>query len=115
MSSILDQGTLLFASVAVLLVTLVTPMGVSFYTPLLVLAIVYVPGVLLLSKLVGSLGGGFGSVFQRDYSPLLTCSAMAWTAANIPVLIASRLVPQASVLIPVGVAALYFLVLMFFA
>lgn len=115
MGAILDQGSLLFASITVLLVSLLTPTGLSFYTPLLVLAIVYVPGVLLLSKLVGSLGGGLGSVFQRDYSPLLTCSAMAWTAANIPVLIASRFVPLSSFLIPIGLATLYFLILMFFA
>jgi len=115
MGGILDQGSLLFASVAVLLVSLLTPIGLSFYTPLLVLAIVYVPGVLLLSKLVGRLGGGLGSVFQRDYSPLLTCSAMAWTAANIPVLLASRFVPQSTFLVPIGLALIYFLVLMFFA
>jgi hypothetical protein len=45
---------------------------VSFYMPLLVLAVVYVPGVLLLSGMLGRLGGGLGSVFRRDYSPLLT-------------------------------------------
>jgi tetratricopeptide (TPR) repeat protein len=115
MSAILDRGSLLFASLAVLIVSLLTPTGVSFYTPLLVLAIVYVPGVLLLSKLVGSLGGGLGAVFQRDYSPLLTCSAMAWAAANIPVLFASRFLPASAWLILAGLGLLYFLILMFFA
>jgi len=87
MSDILDRGSLLYASIAVLAVSLWmgrSVAGFSFYTPLLVLAIVYVPGVLFLSKLLGGLGGGMGAVFQRDYSPLLTCTAMAWCAANLP-------------------------------
>ena len=68
MSAILDQGSLLFASVAVLLISLFykSGLGVGFYMPLLVLAAAYVPGVLLLSGLLARLGGGLGSVFQRD-------------------------------------------------
>jgi len=115
MSAVLDQGSLLFASMAVLVVSMLTPSGFSFYTPLLVLAIVYVPGVLGLSKLLGSLGGGLGSVFQRDYSPLLTCSAMAWTAANIPLALTARFLPPSTWLILAGLAVFYFLILMFFA
>jgi hypothetical protein len=78
MSGILDRGSLLFASLAVLAISLLVPFAVSFYTPLLLLALVYVPGVLLLSKLLGGLGGNFGMVFRRDYAPLLTCTGMAW-------------------------------------
>src|ERR1700730_18683786 len=57
MSAILDQGSLLFASLAVLAVSLLlqAPSGhtppwftFTFYAPLLVLAVVYVPGTLLL-------------------------------------------------------------------
>src|SRR5205085_6825088 len=109
MSQILDQSTLLFASVAVLVVSLLlqaslrplvqqshtvfqlervdhTPVAhgaptlpepparpwwsFSFYTPLLVLAGIYVPGTLLVTNLIARLGA-FGAVFQRDYSPLL--------------------------------------------
>jgi tetratricopeptide (TPR) repeat protein len=151
MSGILDQGSLLFATVAVLVATLLLQFSVrpliprapavvqqapgpgaeqdqpaipaahtqpwwwfSFYTPLLVLAIVYVPGTLLVTNLIARLGG-LGAVFERDYSSLLTCASMAWAAVNLPVALLARVVP-----LPVlgGVAALaylYFGVLMFFA
>src|SRR6202035_2146638 len=86
--------------------------GYSFYTPLLVLAVFYAPGVVLLSKLLGGLSGSVRTVFARDYSPLLTCSAMAWTAANLPLALAARVLP-AAVLGYVTVAAyLYFAALM---
>jgi tetratricopeptide (TPR) repeat protein len=116
MSTILDQGSLLFASVAVLAVTLFykSGLGISFYMPLLALAVAYVPGVLLLSGLFARLGGGMGSVFQRDYSPLLTCTAMAWAAANLPVVLAGWILPPPVFLILIAAAHLYFLVLMFF-
>ena len=117
MSAILDQGSLLFASVAVVAVTLLYRTGsrVSFYTPLLVLAVVYVPGVLLLSGLLARLGGGLGSVFRRDYSPLLTSTAMAWAAANLPPALAGWMLPvPLFFLMLIAVAQLYFLVLMFF-
>ncbi len=114
MSAILDRGSLLFASVAVLAVSLFLP-AVSFYTPLLLLAVFYVPGALLLSKLLAGLGGSLGTVFQRDYSPLLTCTAMAWTAANAPLLLAGRIFPIAIFGVIAGLAYLYFVVLMFFA
>ncbi len=86
MSAILDQGSLLFASVAVLAVSLFSnpACGISFYCRCWCWQSLMCPGVLLLSGLLGRLGGGLGSVFQRDYSPLLTCTAMAWAAANLP-------------------------------
>jgi hypothetical protein len=117
MSAILDQGGLLFASLSVLVVTLLLPAGMpfSFYTPLLVMAVVYVPGVLVLSILIGSMGGGVWNVFQRDYSPLLTCSAMAWTAANIPFVLGARVLPPSFRIILAGVCVAYFLFLMFLA
>jgi tetratricopeptide (TPR) repeat protein len=116
MSAILDQGSLLFASSAVLAVSFLYKSGlaVSFYMPLLVLAVAYVPGALLLSGLLARLGGGFGSVFQRDYSPLLTSTAMAWAAANLPVALAGWMLPLPARLILIAAAQLYFLVLMFF-
>jgi len=114
--AILDQGSLLFASAAVLAVSLFYRSGVaiSFYLPLLVLAVVYVPGVLLLSDLLARPGGGLGSVFQRDYSPLLTCTAMAWAAANLPPALAGWMLPEQTLLMVIAAAQLYFLVLMFF-
>jgi tetratricopeptide (TPR) repeat protein len=117
MGAILDQGSLLFASLAVLAVSLLSTSqsGISFYTPLLVLAVVYVPGVLILSIIVGRLGGGVWNVLQRDYSPLLTCTAMAWAAANIPLLLAARLLPLFALTVFAAVVVGYFLLLMFFA
>lgn len=113
MSDILDRGSLLFASVAVLAVSLLfrsSGLAVSFYAPLLVLALVYVPGALLIGKLLGS-----SVAFQRDYSPLLTCTAMAWSAANLPLALAGRVLPPSVWAIAAGLAYLYFGVLMFFA
>jgi tetratricopeptide (TPR) repeat protein len=120
MSTILDVGSLLFASLAVLAASLLLKLALgrwlpfSFYTPLLVLAVVYVPGVLLLSKLMAGVGGGLGTVFQRDYSSLLTCTAMAWTAANLLLVLAAWMLPAAIFGVAAGLAYLYFLVLMFF-
>lgn len=145
MSGILDRGSLLFASLAVLAVSLVfestvpppvpqTPAAVtqlgpeqgeavpivqarwafSFYSPLLVLAAIYVPATLAVACLIGRLGG-LGMVFPRDYSPLLTCTAMAWTAAQIPVVLAGWVAPFPVLGAVAGLAYLYFAVLMFFA
>ena len=124
MSAILDQGSLLFASLAVLAVSvpLEPPLkntwpwlSFTFYTPLLVLAVVYVPGILLLGKLLADLREGFGAAFERDYSPLLICTAMAWTAANLPLAVAGWMFPPPVIAVVAGLAYLYFLVLMFFA
>jgi tetratricopeptide (TPR) repeat protein len=116
MSAILDRGSLLFASAAVLAATLLLKftapwLPISFFTPLLVLAVVYVPGTLLLATLLGRLGG-VGVVFQRDYSPLLTCTAMGFAAAEIPLALGASLVPVVYLLFA---AVLYFALLMFFA
>jgi tetratricopeptide (TPR) repeat protein len=121
MSAILDQGSLLFASVSVIVVSVLmqvslqrVPSLMLAFLPLIVLGAVYVPGVLLLTNLIGRLGG-LGVVFERDYSPLLTCTAMAWAAVNLPLIPAAWVLP-----VPIlgGVAILaylYFAVLMFFA
>ena len=63
-------------------------MRFPIYAPLLVLAVAYTPGVLLLSALFGRLGG-FSASFRRDYSPLLTCGAMALAAACLPLILAA--------------------------
>ena len=117
MSAILDRGSLLFASVSVLAVSWLLKIWFpfSFYAPLLVLAAIYVPGTLLIGKLLAGLGGGFGSVFQRDYSPLLTCTAMAWAAANFVLALAALVVPAAVFGWLAVVVYLYFAFLMFFA
>lgn len=119
MSDILDRGSLFFASASVLVVSWLLGhslrgLSISFYFPLLVLAVAYVPGILAITALAGRLAGGFGSSFQRDYTPLLTCAAAAWTAANLPLLAVGWFLPELFVAAS-GLAYLYFLVLMFFA
>ena len=119
MSEILDRGSLLFACIAVLAVTAVIKVRApwfqaGFFMPLLVLAVVYVPGLLLLSTAIGRLGG-MGVVFQRDFSPLLTCVAMAFAAAGLPLAVAVYVVPPEMSIFVVPPALLYFFVLVFFA
>jgi tetratricopeptide (TPR) repeat protein len=112
MGAILDRGSLLFASFAVMAITLVERLPLSFYMPLLALAIVYVPGTLLVARVLSTFG--INVDFRRDYSPLLTCAAMAWTVANMPLLLANWLAP-ASGSAAAGLGLLWFAVLMFFA
>lgn len=121
MSAILDQGSLLFGSVAVIFISLLLQLSIRgsvalslAFVPLLVIAVVYVPGTLIVTNLIARLGG-LGVIFQRDYSPLLTCTAMAWAAVNMPIVAAAWIAPRI-VLLGIAVAAyLYFAVLMFFA
>jgi tetratricopeptide (TPR) repeat protein len=121
MSDILDRGSLAFASIAVLVVSVLmghSALGLSFqfYAPLLVLAVAYAPGLLAISSLVVRFAGGFGGDFRRDYAPLLTCVASAWTAANLPLLAVAWFVPVPQVFATAAVVCyLYFVVLMFFA
>jgi len=148
MSAILDEGSLLFATIAVLVASLLLQVSVkpplqrapavshqqteeddeltaplarqpawlsfSFYTPLLLLAVVYVPGTLLVTMLLARLGA-FWTVFERDYSPLLTCTSMAWSAAQIPIVVAAQALPLTALGPVAALAYLYFAVLMFFA
>jgi len=150
-SDILDQGSLFFASAAVLAVSLVLQLSLrpiippappapqrtqaveadpdeppvltahapprwsfSFYSPLLVLAVVYVPGTLLVTSLIGRLGG-FGVVFSRDYSSLLTCASMAWAPVNLPLALLGTAVPLPVLAAAAVLAYVYFAILMFFA
>jgi tetratricopeptide (TPR) repeat protein len=117
MSDVLDRGSLAFASLAVLAVSLILGRalaGLSFYLPLLILAVFYVPGVLGISALAGRITGSLRIGFQRDYVPMLTCVASAWTAANLPLLPVAWFLPRLFVAAS-GVAYLYFAVLIFFA
>jgi tetratricopeptide (TPR) repeat protein len=121
MSAILDQGSPLFASCAVIIVSLLLELrlrgAVSLslaFLPLLGLALVYVPSTLLFANLFARLGS-LSVVFQRDYSPLLTCAAMAWAGVNIPIVAAAWILPLLFVEAIAIPAYLYFLVLMFFA
>jgi len=116
MSAILDRGSLLFACLAALGVAVLEggyPLG--YYAPLLLLAAAYVPGLLLVAGLIGRLAG-FAPDFRRDYSPLLTCAAMAWTTANLPFLLVLWLAPTSlNILMGAGACLLYFSFLMLLA
>jgi tetratricopeptide (TPR) repeat protein len=118
MSAILDQGSPLFAASAVVIVSLLLELplriALSFslaFLPLLALAVVYVPSTLLLTNVIERMGG-LSVVFQRDYSPLLTCAAMAWSAISLPIVVAAWLLPLAFVRGVAIVAYMYFAVLM---
>ncbi|HTA44352.1 MAG TPA: tetratricopeptide repeat protein [Bryobacteraceae bacterium] len=119
MSDILDRASLFFVAVAVLAVgILLQPhFPFSFYTPLFVLALVYVPGLAVLGKVLARIPGRLLGVFLRDYAPLFTCTAMAWSAANLPVAIAAWLIPRnQNLLLYLTIATyVYFLILVFFA
>jgi len=119
MSDILDRGSLLFSCIAVLVITGAIKtrapwLDSGFFMPLLGLAAVYVPGLLVLATTLGRLGG-LGVVFQRDYSPLLTCAAMAFAAAGVPVAIGVWVLPPVISIFLLIPAGLYFILLMFFA
>ncbi len=114
MGDILDRGSLLFATVAAIVATIALRPPLPFYMPLLVLAIVYVPGLLFLGNLLGRLGS-FGAVLQRDYSPLLTCIAMGWTAIQFPIVVARWTSPLAVTQLIGGLAYVYYAVLVFFS
>jgi tetratricopeptide (TPR) repeat protein len=111
MGEILDRGSLLFASLTTIAVAFALPFrAMHFYTPLLVLAVIYVPGLLLLGTLIAHTGA-----FQRDYSPLLTCVAMAWSASQLPVVLAAATGPPEILIFIAPAAYLFFAFLVFFA
>ena len=118
MGAILDRGSLLFASVAAIAagigLAMAAPAPVSFYMPLLVLAVIYVPGLLAAGIAIGRFSGA-AVAFGRDYAPLLTCVAMAWSASQIPVILAGYTAPREIFAIVAGAAYLFFAVLVFFA
>jgi tetratricopeptide (TPR) repeat protein len=118
MGAVLDRGSALFALIAALAASWLLPATAAprlgFFLPVVALALAYVPGVLLLGTLIGRVGS-LGTVFQRDYSPLLTCTAMAWTAAAVPLAVLAYMVPAGALPWLAVLAALYFAVLMFFA
>jgi tetratricopeptide (TPR) repeat protein len=112
MGDILDRGSLLLACISVVVVSVL--LRVSFYLPLLVLAAVYVPGIVVIGTILLR-SGNIGVAFQRDYSPLLTCVAMAWSAAALPLVLARWTGTSEVLLILAALCLLYFLVLTYFA
>jgi hypothetical protein len=55
----------------------------NFFSALIGIGVIYVPCLILLTVLYGSVGS-FSVTFRRDYGPLLTCALMAWTAGHLP-------------------------------
>jgi hypothetical protein len=60
----------------------------SFFGSLIGMAVLYIPCLILLAAMTGSVGS-FNVVLRRDYGPLLTCALMAWAAAHLPFTLAS--------------------------
>ena len=135
MSAILDRGSLLFATVAALVGSvavhfLVPWVPVGIIGPFMLLAVLYVPGTVLVSNLIGRLGT-FSVVFRRDYSSLLTCTLMAYVASLIPLALSAWLLrpvlhdpvfaqaewikPLISLFVLAPLQIVYFAFLMFFA
>lgn len=101
---ILDRGRLWFAVLAALAVGFVLHFGDvplrepmspalrfisfapgSYLVPLILLAGVVVPAILLLRSFGGQ--GSFSVLLNNDYVSLLTCALMAWAAAYLPLML----------------------------
>ena len=113
--AILDRGSLLAATIAALVVGLAlssaSVLRTSFYMPLLVLAVIYVPGLLVIAGVITRSGLSFG----RDYAPLLTCIAMAWSASQLPVIVAAWILPFTAAAVIAALSYFYFVALTFLA
>jgi tetratricopeptide (TPR) repeat protein len=83
----------------------------SFYTPVLIIAVLVVPLLAMGGSLFDRLGS-FTVLLQRDYGALFTCSLMAWVAASLPaglvLLVSSRVTSPALVAAVSGAALLLF-------
>ncbi len=82
MSRILDEGKLLFALAIAAAVTFFLP--ASMFGTIGSLAFGFVPGAVIAVTLMDTLGS-VSVVLSRDYMSVLTCVAMAWGAAFLPV------------------------------
>lgn len=104
-SRILDRGRLWFAIVAAAAVSILLhapdlPPRVSgsallrwisfapgaWLSPLVIVAAVMVPAIILVRSFSGF--GGFGFLMSSDYAPLLLCVLTAWAAAYLPLAVA---------------------------
>lgn len=110
LSKTLDSGSLMMALLAAAIVTLAAVRSVrESLTPLVLLALLFVPACIAIISLWDHLGS-LGVVLRRDYSPLLICILMCWVAACLPAAIALAIVPAAMQWIAAA-GLLYFLVL----
>jgi hypothetical protein len=105
LSTMLDSGSLAFAAVAAILVTV--PFGTL--THLVAIALVFVPAaVIVISSWTGR--GSAGVALHRDYTPMLACVLMAWTAAHLLVAWVPFVLPQFTLHARIAATA-YFLIL----
>jgi tetratricopeptide (TPR) repeat protein len=118
MAGILDEGSLLFGALAVLVVSFILHAGnpahaflatwsqasvSSMLGTLVSLALLYVPTALLIVTLADRVGS-FGVVMGRDYGPLLACTFFAWAAARLPFALVSLVVTPLAGYAAAGVA-----------
>jgi Tfp pilus assembly protein PilF len=84
----------------------------SFVTPLIALALAFIPVVILVRAVSGY--GSFPVLMRSEYLSLLLCGLMTWTAAYLPLAVATPIMGQWGLLSYVSVfivANLYFVVL----
>lgn len=93
LSAILDSGSLPLAVAGAALVSFgATRSARSSVTLLVLLALLFVPICIAIISLWDRLGS-LSVVLQRDYSPLLICILMSWTAAFLPAGLSSWIAP----------------------
>jgi hypothetical protein len=107
--TMLDTGSLVFAAiVAALVAAALQPLS-----QLAPVAFLFAPAaVLITASWLGR--GSMGVALQRDYTPMLACVLIAWTAAHLPILPVVWLAPQALYVARFAALA-YFLILSAFA
>ncbi|MEO8100841.1 MAG: tetratricopeptide repeat protein [Acidobacteriota bacterium] len=101
----LDTGSLVFASIAAVAVSL----ALQSLSTLAPVAFLFAPSaVVIIASWVGR--GSMGVALQRDYAPMLACVLMAWAAANLPVAPVAWAAPQfLAIARIVGIALFLFL------
>ena len=87
MGGILDEGGILpaFACAAAVALTMRSglPQVLAPFKLIAVIALVLVPAMILIVNWREGLGGA-ATILRRDYTPVLVCVLMAWTAAFLP-------------------------------
>ena len=110
LSTILDSGSLGMAVAAAALVTFGALRSVRDTVTLLVLVgLLFVPTCIAIISQWDHLGS-VSVVLRRDFSPLLVCTLLCWTAAFLPAAVAGFVVPAFSDWLDM-LAMVYFLIL----
>ncbi len=105
MGSMLDTGSLTFAAV----VAIVVSVGLHSLILLAPVAFLFAPlAVMIIAYMAGR--GSAGVALQRDFAPMLACVLIAWAASHLPLLPVAFVAPQLLAIAQL-VAAIYFLIL----